>query len=79
MNTKDQKILSKLLQEILELDSSCKIEQMSQENCPKWDSLAQMSMIAILEKQFSINISISDFDKLTSYSSIQKMLEEKGF
>ena len=36
---------------------------MSQENCPKWDSLAQMSLISILENEFSISIGIEDFDE----------------
>jgi len=78
MNSRDNKKLSLLIKDTLQLDSEKGIELLSNSNCPKWDSLAQMSLVAVLENEFSINIEIDDFAKLTSYTSIKLMLEEKG-
>ena len=78
MNSRDSKKLCLLIKNTLQLESEEGIELLSKSNCPKWDSLAQMSLVAVLENEFSISIEIDDFEKLTSFVSIKLMLEEKG-
>ena len=78
MNTGDNKKLKLLLKNTLQLTSEEGIELLSNNNCAKWDSLAQMSLVSILENEFSISINIDDFEKLVSFDSIKMMLEEKG-
>ena len=74
----DEDRLCTLLHDLLQLDTMKGVEDLNQKTCPKWDSLAQMSLISILENEFSISIGIEDFDELTSYASIKKMLIKKG-
>ena len=69
--------LNLILENILELDGSEEIESLSMISYPKWDSLAQLSIISALEDEFSIKISIKDFEMLSSYKSIKNMLTEK--
>ena len=78
MKPLDEKKLIILLQKLLEVDSLEAIKDLSKENCPKWDSLVQMSLVSILENEFSVTIEITDFEKLISYKSIKMMLEGKG-
>ena len=69
--------LNLILENILELDGSEEIESLSMISYPNWDSLAQLSIISALEDEFSIKISIKDFEMLSSYKSIKNMLTEK--
>jgi acyl carrier protein len=41
---------------------------------PEWDSLASVTLVAVLEQEFGIQIDISDLPQLSSFGSIQKYL-----
>ena len=69
--------LNLILEDILELDGTEEMESLSMISYPKWDSLAQLSILSALEEEFSIKISIKDFEMISSYISIQNLLEEK--
>jgi acyl carrier protein len=42
----------------------------SVESIPAWDSLAAVTLIAVLEQEFDVQIDLADFPKLTSYTLI---------
>jgi acyl carrier protein len=41
-----------------------------------WDSLASMTLVALVEEEFNLRIPASDLASLTSFSSILKYLNE---
>jgi acyl carrier protein len=42
------------------------------DSLPAWDSLASVTLVAVLEQEFGIRIDISDLPELSSFGSIQK-------
>jgi len=44
------------------------------DSLPKWDSLASVTLVAVIEQEFGIQIDISDLPQLSSFGSIQKYL-----
>lgn len=45
------------------------VEDLSMDNCDRWDSIGQMSLIAILEDTFSIEFDPDEIMDFTSYKS----------
>ena len=43
-----------------------------------WDSLNQMNIIFDLERNFSLQIDVTDFEKLTTFRGIKEILLSKG-
>lgn len=52
----------------LEVDLS-EVEGLSMENCDKWDSIGQMSLIAVLEDAFEIELDPEEVMAFTSYEA----------
>lgn len=46
---------------------------------PEWDSLSATELILSIETEFNIKLTIEDMEKISSYNSVQRLLEEKGF
>ena len=44
----------------------------------RWDSLAQISMIAAAEAEFGVSIETQEYERFTSFEAVQILLEEKG-
>jgi len=44
------------------------VENLTMENCDRWDSIGQMSLIAILEDSFSVEFEPDEVMMFTSYS-----------
>ena len=52
----------------LEVDLS-EVEGLSMEKCEKWDSIGQMSLIAVLEDAFEIELDPEEVMAFTSYEA----------
>ena len=76
MQENNIKIVSDILCEVLELRSDDGIEGLTQNDTKKWDSLAQVTIIAALEAEFSIDIDAEEYENLNSYQSIIKLLHK---
>lgn len=69
-----QKVLD-ILKEVLELDTvdnTC-----AQNNCDKWDSMAQLNISVELESEFDVSLEPEDIAQLTSVEAIIKVLNNK--
>ena len=44
---------------------------------PKWDSLAMVNLLALIEEEFAIQISDDDLARMTSFESILGYLRKK--
>lgn len=51
------------------------IENLTMENCDRWDSIGQMSLIAILEDTFSVEFEPDEVMMFISYSEGQRILK----
>jgi len=70
--------LRSILRTILEVRDDVPIEHVRQISYRRWDSLAQVTMVAAIESEFKVCITGSECERFTSFSAIQLLLEEKG-
>ena len=50
----------------------------STETVPAWDSLAAVTLVAVLEEEFNTQIDLLALPELTSYAAIRKYLEKQA-
>lgn len=55
-----------------------KLEELSLNNHPKWDSLAHVKLLSVIEKKFKITINEGNIDKFSNIKSIFNFLSKKG-
>jgi len=55
-----------------------KITEASPETVDSWDSLTMVTLVAVIEEEFGLTFEFEDIERLTSYSSILRVLEDKG-
>jgi acyl carrier protein len=53
------------------------IRAASVETVPDWDSLAAVTLIAVLEEEFNISIDLMEMPELTSYSAVRDYLQRQ--
>ena len=53
------------------------IRQASVESVPAWDSLAAVTLIAILEQEFDTQIDLMEMSELTSYHAVHDYLQRQ--
>ena len=71
--------LKSIFQKVFELDTSHEVENLSNENFIKWDSLAQLTLVSTIQDEFSIRIKPKDFQRFTSFQNIYAILEKMGY
>ena len=69
--------LKAIVRAVLEMPDSADVENSRQVAIRRWDSLAQVMMIAAIESEFDIIIDPPDYNRLTSFKSIRLLLDEK--
>lgn len=62
---------------VLQLTEDASVEQANQDNTPKWDSMAQVSLVAGIEGEFDVQLELSEAVQITSFESCVKLLEQK--
>ncbi|MBT4146837.1 MAG: hypothetical protein HOE45_08195 [Gammaproteobacteria bacterium] len=78
MRNENLTILRKIVRAVLEISDDQVVDTVRQMNNRKWDSLAQLTMVATAEAEFEINIATQEYERFTSFESITILLEEKG-
>jgi len=53
------------------------IHAASVESVPGWDSLAAVTLIAVLEQEFDIQIDLMELPELTSYQAVRDYLQRR--
>ena len=66
--------LSEIVEDILELEPEDVSEDLSQENCDEWDSLAQMTLMVSVENEFGVKFNAKEMAELKSVKSILDFL-----
>jgi len=54
------------------------IPQVTKQNFARWDSLANFSLIVVIEEEFGIQIAHDDVDRFVSFESILDYLESQS-
>jgi acyl carrier protein len=53
------------------------IQAASVESVPAWDSLAAVTLIAVLEEEFNTQIDLMEMPELTSYTAVRDYLQRQ--
>ncbi len=69
--------LAKIFRAIFELPERADVENVSKTTMRRWDSLAQVGLIAAIENEFSITIRVADYERMNSFKSISLLLSEQ--
>ncbi|MCR5175253.1 MAG: acyl carrier protein [Anaerovibrio sp.] len=71
-------VYNKVFAEVLgiKIDDSTDLDKLVQKEIVAWDSLAHMSLVTALEKEFSIRMGIEDIKKFVSYRAGLEILEK---
>jgi acyl carrier protein len=67
--------LQDILRDVLDNDSIAVFNDMRADDVDNWDSLSHISIIASIEKTFSIRFSISEIDSITNVGDIIEIIE----
>jgi acyl carrier protein len=54
------------------------IRNASVESVPSWDSLAAVTLVAVLEQEFDTQIDLMELPDLTSYQAVRNYLEKQS-
>ncbi len=60
-----------ILTQVLKQDIT---DDIRREQCPGWDSLAQLNLVIMLEAEFSVSIEPEDFVKMNDIDSIKAII-----
>jgi acyl carrier protein len=66
--------IKELLKRVLGLDEV--VEDISQKNCEKWDSLHHLNVIIELEAEFNVSFEPEDIAEMKSISDIENKLKD---
>ncbi len=69
----------KELEELLEVEDIQISEETELESLAEWDSLAVLSMIAFIDEHFSKQFKSTEFDKLTTVTSLVDLIGRENF
>lgn len=66
-----------ILADVLMMDGSMINGQSSMDTIERWDSLAQIDLVAALEEEFGVTFEVDEFETMTSFTEIVETLSEK--
>lgn len=67
-----------IFREVMELDEDAKLDdEMNSDNVEEWDSLASMSLVLRLEKEFNIKFEFDDVLQMDSLGAIKRVTAGK--
>ena len=69
--------LKEIFRFVLQLPDDANVEEVNQNNTPKWDSMAQVSLVAGIEGEFDVQLQLAEAMQITSFEACVKLLEEK--
>lgn len=78
MQSENLEKIRNIVRAVLEMGDDEPVDSVRQIAFRRWDSLAQVTMIAAVEAEFGIGIATSEYERFTSFDAIKILLEEKG-
>ena len=62
--------LSEVFEDVLEIDDDDVTEDLSQDTCEDWDSLAQITLLVSVENEFGLKFSAEEMAEMKSVAKI---------
>jgi acyl carrier protein len=62
---------------VLQLPEDAVVDAVTQDNTPKWDSMAQVSLVAGIESEFDVQLELAEALKITSFERCVALLETR--
>jgi acyl carrier protein len=69
--------LREIFQVILDLPPDADFMRLRRLVEPRWDSLAQTSIIAAMESEFGIELELADMERISSFEAALLLVDEK--
>lgn len=70
--------IEEIFREVMELDDNLELsDDMNSDNMEEWDSLASMSLVMKLEKEFGIKYEFDDILQMDSLGTVKSITEGK--
>jgi acyl carrier protein len=70
--------LSQIFRLILDLPETADVSNVRKINQPRWDSLANATLVVALESEFGITLDALEIERLTSFQAVLLMIKEKA-
>ena len=64
--------LEDVFEDVLEIDDDDVTEELSQDTCEEWDSLAQITLLVSVENEFGVKFTA---DEMASMKSVAKIID----
>ena len=69
--------LAEIFRLVLDLPPDAEVSNVRRVATPRWDSLANATLVTALESEFRITLDAREIDRLTSYRATLLLLDEK--
>jgi acyl carrier protein len=70
--------LTQAFVEVMKLDAGRVTDTLAYGECPEWDSLAHMALVAELENAFGLMLDTEDIIAMSSVAEIRRILGKQG-
>lgn len=67
-----------VFEDVLELDSVDLRDETSPKTVPEWDSIANVRLMAALEREFGVSLGLEDIMAIDNVGDIRRVLAAKG-
>lgn len=66
-----------IMADIFRVDAAMINENASMDSIERWDSLAQIDLVAALEEEFDVTFEVEEFEKMTTFPAVLRALDER--
>jgi len=77
MNAPTADRLQDVFRAVFEMPDGADVTHLRQLNMPRWDSLAHVSLVTAIEREFGLTLEATDQLRMTSYAATAALLAEK--
>lgn len=79
MQHQNKKTVEQIFKIIFALSDDIDLTSVKRNEYPTWDSLAHVNLLIALESEFSTRFNSDDAESITSFSTVEQLLDKKGF
>lgn len=76
-STMDRAKLEEIFRVVLDLDDGADVSGLARGLTPKWDSLAQVTLVAALEDEFDVAFDIADYAGMETFEGVAHTLARR--
>lgn len=69
--------LAEVFRVVLDMPDGSDVSNVRRVTARRWDSLAQVSLVAAIETEFGVRLDTSDSERLTSFDAAKLLLAER--